>query len=58
MGDTGGVLKGESLPAEDDAGVRKILASASPASEESELLSTGKYPGVGSNKGCSGLLPA
>ena len=58
FGDPGGVLKGESLPIGDDAGVRKILTSTSPASEESESLSTGKYAGVGSNKGCSGLPPA
>ena len=58
FGDPGGVLKGESLPFGDDAGVRKILASTSPVSEESESWSTGKYPGVGSNKGCSGLPPA
>ena len=37
FGDPGGVLKVESLPVGDDAGVRKILASASPALEESEL---------------------
>ena len=36
FGDPGGVFKGESLPVGDDAGVRKILASASPALEESE----------------------
>ena len=36
LGDPGDVPKGESLPVGNDAGVRKILASASPASEESE----------------------